>query len=710
MTTEPPLRYRKRTACLLVIYLPTLIIPWVLTCLLNKRPLNASSYYIQDGSLTARQLLSIEEVVGLIKVVNAINGVLVVPITSAILAQAAVVYSQRRKPAQSLNMAQLFALADRGWSDVVIMFTSILGSQVHRSGLLWAGAILTMLSAILQPIQSILITNEPITVMSCLDLPLTGCGIDLSVAVGYDSQPSDMRFVPHNLVVQNVVNALGKLSDLEPQPHLWPDNPYADRDIDGFTTPQNRRIFFWYYGDDDFASRRYFVSALENGTTTGVLRQHAIRFNSSVTCEHIPRSDYPTTCAGVRPMVMELDRPGLKMRVCAPGEIGHYPWTLSRNRQDISEELYLDLEPTDDQVPLADVSNLTMHCTASTTRGYFELGNYRNNYSYGPLIAEWPSPEIMAKEFNDYISERNATQPTVEDDTDLTDAYSDDLPFSRPSIDPFPLPPDTKLNVSGPLMTSAVALFGNSSFLNIASDTVYNMTSKQQLLAMCVYGNIPFTQVMSIIANFEEYCGGVVQLANIVNNTQALHEERAAVQVNGLVGDWTYSIFNNTLYAKEALEMSMYFANEALMMKTVDQTFQLFGRPIYTSGGIQVFKPVVTVAGTIIVTVLVSLQLLGLGIFAWYVYSVPTWTNALDALAIARIGKEMADSDLPPIGPVQKKDQKKLGQAQALIGLTGDVEYENTSAVELKSLVSGKNQSAVKLGLGEKGLITRKMV
>jgi hypothetical protein len=44
----------------------------------------------------------------------------------------------------------------------------------------------------------------------------------------------------------------------------------------------------------------------------------------------------------------------------------------------------------------------TIHCTATTTRGYFELGNDWNNNTYGPLLAHWPDPAEMAENSNDW--------------------------------------------------------------------------------------------------------------------------------------------------------------------------------------------------------------------------------------------------------------------------------------------------------------------
>jgi hypothetical protein len=44
-------------------------------------------------------------------------------------------------------------------------------------------------------------------------------------------------------------------------------------------------------------------------------------------------------------------------------------------------------------------------------------------------------------------------------------------------------------------------------------------------------------------------------------------------------------------------------------------------RPIYTSPGLLLVKPSKTLAGTIIVSVLIAMQLVGLGILVWYIFS-----------------------------------------------------------------------------------------
>ena len=73
------------------------------------------------------------------------------------------------------------------------------------------------------------------------------------------------------------------------------------------------------------------------------------------------------------------------------------------------EELFIDLHYDAEAVfglghQGARPDNYTMHCTASTTRGYFELGNHMNNYVYGPLLDKWPNEEYIFSETNNFLA------------------------------------------------------------------------------------------------------------------------------------------------------------------------------------------------------------------------------------------------------------------------------------------------------------------
>ena len=139
----PTMRYRWRAVYLLLFYVPLLVIPWILTCVLTVRPINVRSYINQASGLSLKEIRAIELWVDAVQVLNSIATVVTIPIMSTLLAQAAVVYSQRRRAGQRLSISQTFALADRGWSDIIFLFGS--GKANASSAFLWFAAFLMMI-------------------------------------------------------------------------------------------------------------------------------------------------------------------------------------------------------------------------------------------------------------------------------------------------------------------------------------------------------------------------------------------------------------------------------------------------------------------------------------------------------------------------------------------------------------------------------------
>jgi hypothetical protein len=155
---------------------------------------------------------------------------------------------------------------------------------------------------------------------------------------------------------------------------------------------------------------KFFVAGLPADTTTGVLRQHLMRLNSSIECKEIDPGMFPSPCPGNRPFTVSWERVlNTDVSICVPGDYTAFPWTLNHSRQEHLEEIYIDINDTN--VPLDttwdspdspfNTSSIT-RCTANTTRGYFELCNIWNNNTYGPLLGQWPSPIQMMESFNDW--------------------------------------------------------------------------------------------------------------------------------------------------------------------------------------------------------------------------------------------------------------------------------------------------------------------
>lgn len=221
------------------------------------------------------------------------------------------------------------------------------------------------------------------------------------VYVGYDPEPSALDLVPVDLILQGVSSRLETVSSLSPLVYGWEVEPDEDDQYRGTPGTIDRYYLSSYYGSDP-ETIPYFVSALPPSTNTGVLRQHALRFNTTHNCSAIHASAYPTTCPGEKPFTGSFSSKDAEVRFCAPGDYESLLWTKSRNRQDRSELFFIDVTlPADGDI--TEFENFTVRCEANTTRGYFELPNYYNNNTAGPLLEEWPSREDLEANFNDAL-------------------------------------------------------------------------------------------------------------------------------------------------------------------------------------------------------------------------------------------------------------------------------------------------------------------
>ncbi|GKZ18939.1 hypothetical protein AbraIFM66951_001899 [Aspergillus brasiliensis] len=621
-----PLRYRtKKSLCLLSFYVALLLAPWIMTCVMMVRPLDAAFYtrFGQSASVVLNILVSLK----IIRVLENVQAVLAIPIVSGFLARAAVVYTQRRSSKQKLSLRQVVTLANRPWANVVSWFRCL---PLHENGspLAILGGLFVLLVAATPAIQSLLIKYEDTIIATCWKTTVWTCDPwDIATVVGLDPEPAALEYMPQSLAVQQVAKKTQLVSEQDVQPYLWPEQWTTISDHDAI----ERGTFLWY--DETFPSEKYFVSALQNGTNTGVMPQHAIRLNSTSACEAVHPSEFPQTCPGDRPFVANLTAPDtLDIRICAPGTFGQTPWTRSRDRQDISEELWIDVVPLLTGFEI-NQSNFTLRCTTNTTRGYFEINNYRNGNNPGPLLEKWPSQEVLKHDFNDYLGMEggSATPSVINNDTD-----SNFFSLGLPPIDPFNY---EELYAAGPLMTTALALFGNQSFFNAASNTtttnITRSNARSTLFSICQFNLLPFTRLTD--AAFGDAAGSCDELWWSIDRYPDSYWYQELMYT---VYTWIAS-FNDTQSAAIALNMATYFANEAVLTNTATQNYPENTRPIYFNGGTVTIKPKWSLPGVITISILIGLQILGLCLLVLYCRAVPTWTDTLDAFAMLRMGAEL---------------------------------------------------------------------
>lgn len=335
-----------------------------------------------------------------------------VPILSAVLAQAAVLFCQRRKPNEFLSLRDIFVLADRGWTNAPLIWNSIRSRQKiqgRKSGVsfLLPAACLILIGAAQQPWYQILVEVSKISVTTCHDIPYwgphpgDGCYLfPLYERLGIDIEPARMALAKHSVLRSRMALDLASISVDEPQSYIWSVNaksvPFSSLNYWVFA---RNHISILDYNIEPIPD--FFVAGLPARTTTGVLRNHIMRLNS-VSCEEVDAGDFPSPCPGDRPLTVFSEHfLDTEVRVCVPGNYTAFPWSLSRNRQDLTEEIYIGIKNTstgrndgNTDNPLFSTSS-TFCCKATTTRGYFELGNNWNHNTYGPLLEHWPDPAEM---------------------------------------------------------------------------------------------------------------------------------------------------------------------------------------------------------------------------------------------------------------------------------------------------------------------------
>jgi hypothetical protein len=276
-------------------------------------------------------------------------------------------------------------------------------------------------------------------------------------------------------------------------------------------------------------------------------------------------------------------------------------------------------------------------------------------------------------------------------------------------------------------MTTALAMFGHSSAFFIATNAT-NLTTNDNYKRMCRDTVLPFSMLMYMSFSY-------VQI-DICSRDRSGHptnqEPKTPLDLatdETLLPELVYNfinIFSNANRAKELLTIALFFASEIHLTTTASLgSSSLNSRAIYTGDGSQILKPRYGLAGIIVVSLLIAIQVAGLVILAIYNSSFPTWTPNLDALALAKVGAELKDLGLSPIGRESHGDAAKLASASGLVGVVDDDKEMVTLLERSPGRDAGDDETApenthgdiepqnigsekqLRLGLGSTGLISK---
>ncbi|EUC51342.1 hypothetical protein COCMIDRAFT_54723, partial [Bipolaris oryzae ATCC 44560] len=171
--------------------------------------------------------------------------------------------------------------------------------------------------------------------------------------------------------------------------------------------------------------------------------------------------------------------------------------------------------------------------------------------------------------------------------------------------------------MSGPLMTSAIALFGETS-LFAAANTSTNTTVPLLLDQICRLNRLPF----STFRSYRDYTPACTSQAD------------DTVRLLQIMQNFTTVLFSDPTATERYLSAS-----------------------------------IISLTGITLVSLLLLLQLLGLAYLAHYIYKVPTWTPHLDALSIARITTSLDRGIVPGLGALYASDMRRLDSTDAMVGI-----------------------------------------
>lgn len=268
---------------------------------------------------------------------------------------------------------------------------------------------------------------------------------------------------------------------------------------------------------------------------------------------------------------------------------------------------------------------------------------------------------------------------------------------------------NTMFDAQGPLATTAQALFGADSFFDLAQSIKAPEDSLSETL--CRLSPIPLQRVYSDLRRCEPYTDSYDNRWGRFYSRWGWANDRVHSLIEQIVIDSRAALGDPS---NDLLTTAMYIAAQAhLEAATAQWSRRSLGRPnqIWRADGIEVRTPVVSLAAKIAVSVLLGLQAVAVLALVWYVYSVPTWTETLDAMAILRVAGHLELLDrgaglLRPEGDLGLSEvtREQLTEMAKMDALVGAVEVEHLKAG--KPDVS-KNGKYYLLSVGAPGLVHR---
>ena len=485
----------------------------------------------------------------------------------------------------------------------------------------------------MSPVQQLFLSNKtinrPNSYYQYLD-QITDI-FDLSLGTGYLNGGAD---------IVKLRSKLAMVTTAEVQTRLWsrgnatlfkgPDS--WTEDSHGMPQQKGQNTLINTTGNPDL-----FWVQLPSTTNTGLVQQFAPRINSTAKYETVTDGMLPTDCNSssnafyTRYMYQYYEAFGYDVEICTPGNMTISPWKNQRSRQDFGEDLYLRMNFSSNgslSSPRFVKSGIwTKKLSLNTTFGNFELPNYANGGTPGPLIDGNPYPRD--NETEQLFYKRDMVNDTSWNIYKATDKL-------------------THSGKKGPLLSTALALFGEGSLVD-AQHTSLAAYARSDVPYLGCIGTFPFVSLfeqsggMGIPTPFGPCLDGEV-LQMFGDDGDAAKKKESLIQsliasyfflFTGDYSDGQTDVPDDLL--ENAFASSAFLANDAMMMSSSPS------RLITYVLGVDMQIPSISRAGMIFVSILLGLNILCLLAMAIYSAWIPRWTVTLDSFAMMRVGASISE-------------------------------------------------------------------
>jgi hypothetical protein len=436
----------------------------------------------------------------------------------------------------------------------------------------------------------------------------------------------------------------------EYQPYLWSQH---DTDEWCYNSETSCRYDLYDRTLDLIGSSAYsgvdgsslWLTPLLSDFTTGVYAepQYAPRINTTVSYTNITATEWPSECKrdtnGIFFVEYHQDvHYTTNLVACIPTTISSSPWIATHNRQDITEELYLNISTS-----AGWSSGVGFYkATAKSSLGYFELPSVHNGHQAGPLLNK-----LNLSGVND-LGYKLRTRSLKRRETN--DTYTGNVTQELGS------------NI-GPLASLALALFGESSFIEtrLADPSAYVVTQRP------LKG--PTEQRKFQSADFSDNCVSAMPLAYLIGLSQTVcwtdressSEDDIVSQANTLI-----SYFASETSARMALTMGAFLANKAWLAPDGNDYAYRTSRSIIVDRGVPTIKTSISMVGIIVGSILLGAHLLGLLALALYTFNKKPFAPWLGAEIMVKAGT--AYTEVLGAAEVDKQWKKAVSSCKGYIG------------------------------------------